>query len=149
MLYDGEGNKNTLICYVQDGFTPADKPLIGDSVSTKELNERFAKIFLDEVKEMYLQDVYPEWFKIDPPFCDINLVDDHLVGFFTREVLHKLVTKMWFEKGRCTKKGVGLIVRTVEQMSEQTYMRKNTYRKNDKGEHRARIEDKLIYKYTY
>lgn len=149
MLYDEAGNKNTLICYVMDGFTPADKPLITEATLTGEINERFAREFLHDFKEAYLDDKLPANVKIDPPFFDMNYINDHLVAFFTREVLRKLVVALWFETGKCTKEGVNLIVRTVEQMSAQTYMRKNTYRKNENGEHRARVEDKLIYKFTY
>lgn len=149
MLYDEAGNKNTLICYVQDGFVPSDKPLIGKAFSASDINERFALDFLHDVKEAYLDGQLPAHVKIDPPFFEVSYVEGHLVAFFTREVLRKLVTALWLEKGKCTHEGVNLIVRTVEQLSEQTYMRKNTYRKNENGETRARIEDKLIYRFTY
>lgn len=149
MLYDEEGKKNTLICYVQPNFTPADKPLIGISSSTEELNELFARRFLEDFKTAFVNDALPEGIKISIPFFDMNYIDGHLVALFTREKLRKIIIKMWFETGKCTKKGVDLLVRAIEQLSEQAYIRKNTYRKNERGEHRARIEDKLIYKYTY
>lgn len=149
MLYDRKGRSSTLTCYVRGEFNTEDKPLIGPIIKNNELNQRFAREFLKDLKDRFIKEQLPAALKIDPPFFDLNEVDGKLTFFFTREKLRKILSLTWYTEGKTTRNGILILARTIGQLSEDFYFRKNTYFKNAANEHRARIEDKLIYKYTF
>lgn len=149
MLYDREGKSNTLICYVRGEFSPEEKPIINPMLSADELNRKYAVKFLKDIKDRYITERLPETIKIDPPFFDLNIIDGSYVLFVTREKLRELIDETWYREGLVTHTGVLKLVRTVGQICHDTYFRKNTYMRNEQNEPRARIEDKLIYQYTF